>query len=226
MTETITALSTLQLAYSTDLPEKRLEFYATQLMDIHPVTLAQAVDNLIKRNKFIPTIAELREEAQLLSNYLNAVDEVPTAQMEWVKVLKAVSARGYDHGLETLEGLTKKCARFIWSSFDPRMGHQYNESACRAQFIRMYEQEAERENERLQLANSIKQNEMLLRARRKAEAERALINGGQKQIEMTATGHLIEVASVPKEPVDVLATLENSNLSDKAKELLKGAMGL
>lgn len=193
------------------------------LLDVHPETLAQAVMNVIKRNKFIPTIAELREEAQLLSNYVNAVEEVPTAQMEWVKVLKAVSARGYDHGLSSLEGLTQKCAKVIWSSFNPRMGDEYNEASCRAQFIKAYEQEAERENERLRLANSIKQNELLLRARRKAEEERALITGGHKQIEMTATGNLIEVA---KKPVDVASVIDNSNVSSEAKELLKGAIGV
>lgn len=194
------------------------------LLDVHPETLAQAVMNVIKRNKFIPTIAELREEAQLLSNYVNAVEAVPTAQMEWVKVLKAVSARGYDHGLSMLEGLTQKCAKVIWSSFDPRMGAEYNEASCRAQFIKAYEQEATRENKRLRLANSIKQNHLLMQARAKAQADKALIASGHKQIEMTSTGRLVEVSK--RDPVDVASVIEDSKISDEAKELLKGAIGV
>lgn len=201
-----------------------MEFYVEMLLDVHPETLAQAVMNVIKRNKFIPTIAELREEAQLLSNYVNAVEAVPTAQMEWVKVLKAVSARGYDHGLSMLEGLTQKCAKVIWSSFDPRMGAEYNEASCRAQFIKAYEQEATRENKRLRLANSIKQNHLLMQARAKAQADKALIASGHKQIEMTSTGRLVEVSK--RDPVDVASVIEDSKISDEAKELLKGAIGV
>ena len=71
-------------------------------------------------------------------------------------------------------------------------------------------------------SNSIKDNHLLLKAREKAEHERALLNAGQKQIEMTATGNLVEVA---KEPVDVAKIIDNSQISDKGKELLKQAIG-
>lgn len=39
---------------------------------------------------------------------------------------------------------------------------------------------------------------------------------------MTATGNLVEVA---KEQVDVVKVIEQSNLSDSGKELLKQAIG-
>lgn len=63
---------------------------------------------------------------------------------------------------------------------------------------------------------------MLLKAREKAQHDKALISTGQKQIEMTSTGNLVEVA---KEPVDVMKVLEESKISDKAKALIKGALG-
>ena len=63
---------------------------------------------------------------------------------------------------------------------------------------------------------------MLLKAREKAERERALLNAGQKRIEMTSTGNLVEVA---KEPVDVTEIINKSKISDKGKELLKQAIG-
>ena len=216
------SLSMLQIAWSTDMTKERFKLYCTMLADVNPVTLTQAVANLINRCKFLPSIAELREECSALSAYVNMHDEVETAQTAWEKVIKVVGTYGYDNGKEHLEGITLTAARTIWSSFDPRMGHEYNEASCRSQFIRCYEQLAEREKHRQRMANSIKDNHLLLKAREKAEHERTLIGAGQKQIEMTATGNLVEVA---KEPVNVMKALEESTISDSAKELLRGALG-
>lgn len=218
----VKALSMLQLAYSTDMSVERMKLYVTMLDNINPVTLEQAVANLINKCKFLPTIAEIREECSALSAYVNMHDEVETAQTAWEKVIKVVGTYGYDNGKEHLEGITLQAAKPIWSSFDPRMGHEYNEASCRSQFIRCYEQLVEREQHRQRMANSIKDNHILLKARKKAEHDKALISAGQKQIEMTATGNLVEVA---KEPADIMKLLEESSISDKAKALIKGAIG-
>ena len=220
--KTTAALSMLQIAWSTDMTKERMKLYVSMLADVNPVTLEQAVANLIKRSKFLPSIAEIREECSALSAYVNAHDEMPIAQSEWEKVIKAVGTYGFDYGKEHLEGLTLTAARTIWSSFDPRMGHEYNEASCRAQFIKCYEQLIDREKHRQRMANSIKDNHILLKAREKAEHDKALISVGQKKIEMTSTGNLVEVA---KEPVDVMKVLEESSISDKAKTLIKGAIG-
>ncbi len=190
----VQALSTLQLAWSTDVTKERFKLYCTMLGDVNPVTLAQAVANLINKCKFLPTIAEIREESSALSAYVNAHDELPTPQSAWERVIKCASTYGYEHGLERLSGLTLKCAKSIWLSFDPRRGYDYNESSCRAQFVKQYEQEVKREMHRQRMANSIKENHILSKAREKAERERALIDDGHKQIEMTSTGNLAEVA--------------------------------
>lgn len=220
--KTTAALSMLQIAWSTDMTKERMKLYVSMLADVNPVTLEQAVANLIKRSKFLPSIAEIREECSALSAYVNAHDELPIAQSEWEKVIKVVGTYGFEHGKEHLEGLTLTAARTIWSSFDPRMGHEYNEASCRAQFIKCYEQLIDREKHRQRMANSIKDNHLLLKAREKAEHEKSLISAGQKQIEMTSTGNLVEVA---KEPVDVVKVLEESTISDSAKELIRGALG-
>lgn len=196
--------------------------YVEMLADINPVTLEQAIKNIVKTRKFLPTIAEIREECSTLSAYVNAHDEMPIAQSEWEKVIKAVGTYGFEHGKEHLEGITLQAAKPIWSSFDPRMGHEYNEASCRAQFIKCYEQLIDREKHRQRMANAIKDNHLLLKAREKAEHDKALISAGQKQIEMTATGNLVEVA---KKPVDIMKALEESTISDKAKELIRGAIG-
>lgn len=215
-------LSTLQLAYSTDLSIERLEMYVEMLADINPVTLEQAIKNIVKTRKFLPTIAEIREECSALSAYVNMYDEVETAQTAWEKVIKVAGTYGYDNGKEHLEEITLTAARAIWSSFNPRMGHEYNEASCRAQFIKCYEQLIDREKHRQRMANSIKDNHILLKAREKAQHDKALISAGQKQIEMTRTGNLVEVA---KEPVDVTEIINKSKISDKGKALLRSAIG-
>ena len=189
----VQALSTLQLAWSTDMTKERFKLYCTMLGDVNPVTLAQAVANLINKCKFLPTIAEIREECSAISAYVNAHEELPTAQSAWEQVIKCASTYGYERGLDRLGGLTLKCAKSIWSSFDPRRGDDYNESSCRAQFIKQYEQEVKREMHGQRMAKSIKENHILSKAREKAERERALINDGLKKIEMTNTGNLVEV---------------------------------
>lgn len=211
----------LQIAWSTDMSEQRMMLYVTKLSDVNPVTLEQAISNLIDRCKFLPTIAEIREECSALSAYVNAYEELPIAQSEWEKVIKAVGAYGFEHGKEHLKGITLQAANTIWSSFNPRMGNEYNEASCRSQFIRCYEQLAERETHRQRMANSIKDNHLLLKARKKAEKERALLDAGQKRIEMTATGNLVEVA---KEPVDVTEIINKSKISDKGKALIMGVL--
>ena len=196
--------------------------YVEMLADINPVTLEQAIKNIVKTRKFLPTIAEIREECSALSAYVNMHDEVETAQTAWEKVIKVVGTYGFEHGKEHLEGVTLQAAKPIWSSFDPRMGHEYNEASCRAQFIKCYEQLIDREKHRQRMANAIKDNHLLLKAREKAQHEKALISAGQKQIEMTRAGNLVEVA---KEPVDVTEIINKSKISDKGKALLRSAIG-
>lgn len=198
--------------------------YVEMLADINPVTLEQAIKNIVKTRKFLPTIAEIREECSALSAYVNAHEELPTPQSAWERVIKCASTYGYEHGLEHLEGLTLKCAKSIWSSFNPLMGDEYNEASCRSQFIKQYEQEEKREMHRQRMANSIKDNHVLLKAREKAEKERAMITSGQKQIEMTATDNLVEMPKETK-PVNLDEILDNADISDKGKALLRQAIG-
>nr|DAU30605.1 MAG TPA: replisome organizer [Caudoviricetes sp.] len=165
------------------LSEENVRAYVSFLSDINPVTLKQAVINLVKINKikFYPSVGEILSACEEISNYVNAHEELPIAQSEWEKVIKAVGAYGFEQGKEHLQGITLQAANTIWSSFNPRMGNEYNEASCRSQFIRCYEQLAERETHRQRMANSIKDNHLLLKAREKAEKERALLNAGQKK---------------------------------------------
>lgn len=217
----VKALSMLQIAYSTDMSKERMKLYVSMLSNVNPITLEQSVENLINRCKFLPTIAEIREECSALSAFVNAHEELPTAQDAWERVYQVARSYGYEKGLDKLEGLTKQCAKAIWKSFDPQNGDNFNEMSCRSQFVKNYEVQEIRERERLRLSNSIKDNHLLLKAREKAERERALIGAGQKKIEMTSTGNLVEVA---REPVDVAEIINKSKISDKGKALIMGVL--
>lgn len=208
--------------YQKDIDKKKLELYVAMLSDINPVTLSAAVEELIKTHEYLPSVATIRKKAKEISDYVNDVQEMDTAQGAWEMVIKAAQSYGYDKGLERLSGLTLTCAKSIWSSFDPRRGDDYNESSCRAQFIKQYEQMAVREQHRLKMANAIKHNGLLLEARQKAEQERMALESGERTIKMLPTGNLVEVA---KEPVDVAKIIEESEISDEGKELLKQAIG-
>lgn len=202
------------------LSEENVRAYVSFLSDINPVTLKQAVVNLVRINKikFYPSVGEILSACEEISNYVNAYEEIPIAQDAWEKVRRCVSTYSFEHGLNHLDGITLQAAKTIWSSFNPRMGDDYNEASCRSQFIRCYEQLAEREQRNNKVANAIKENHVLLQARKKAEKERALLNAGQKKIEMTATGNLVEVA---KELVDVTEIINKSKISDKGFQYRK-----
>lgn len=132
----VKALSMLQLAYSTDMSKERMKLYVSMLSNVNPITLEQSVENLINRCKFLPTIAEIREECSALSAFVNAHEELPTAQDAWERVYQVARSYGYEKGLDKLEGLTKQCAKAIWKSFDPQNGDNFNETSCRAQFVK------------------------------------------------------------------------------------------
>jgi len=142
------------------LSEENVRAYVSFLSDINPVTLKQAVVNLVRINKikFYPSVGEILSACEEISNYVNAYEEIPIAQDAWEKVRRCVSTYSFEHGLNHLDGITFQAAKTIWSSFNPRMGDDYNEASCRSQFIRCYEQLAEREQRNNKVANAIKEN--------------------------------------------------------------------
>ena len=200
----------LQIAWSTDMSEQRMMLYVTKLSNVNPVTLEQAISNLIDRCKFLPTIAEIREECSALSAFVNAHEELPTAQDAWERVYQVARSYGYEKGLDKLEGLTKQCAKAIWKSFDPQNGDNFNETSCRAQFVKNYEVQEIRERERLRLSNSIKDNHLLLKARERAEKERALLNAGQKKIEISDKGKVLLKSAIGGQMKERIKEFETS----------------
>ena len=87
-----------------------------------------------------------------------------------------------------------------------------------SQFCKAYEQLASREQKNMEIAASIKNNGLLMEARKRAE-----LNMPQKtEIKMLDNGHLVEVEKF--DAVDLKSMVEKANISEEGKKLILGVM--
>ena len=196
----------------------KVKMYAYMLEDINPVTLAEAIKQCINTCEFVPAVATIRKKAAEISDYVNGREERLIAQDAWEIVRKKASQVGYEKGLDELEGITRLAAKTVWSFFDPRNCQSYNESAAMSQFCKAYEQLAAREQKNMEIAESIKNNGILMEARKRAE----LNMPRQTEVKMLDNGHLVEVEKF--EPVDLKKLVENADISKESKELILGVL--
>lgn len=155
----------LQAAYpSRQLSDDSVKLYTMALADIHPVTLQAAIMNLIQTSKFMPSIAEIREEAQKVSTLVNCIESTPDASEAWDMVYKAAVHRGYDNGLETLPEAVRKVATSFWHDicYEPSK----NLGVIRAQFRDAYNAYIEREKTQTRIQRAIESNSMLSAAQK------------------------------------------------------------
>lgn len=159
------AVLILNTAYpSRPLGDDGVILYAKALEDINPVTLSVAVMNLIKTSRFMPSIAEIREEAQKVSALVNCIESTPDASEAWDMVYKAAVHRGYDNGLETLSEAVRKVATSFWHDicYEPSK----NLGVIRAQFRDAYNAYIEREKTQTRIQRAIESNSMLSAAQK------------------------------------------------------------
>lgn len=210
--------ATGQLLIYPNIDVAKTKMYAYALEDINPVTLAEAIKQCINTCEFVPAVATIRKKAAEISDYVNGREERLIAQDAWEIVRKKASQVGYEKGLDELEGITRLAAKTIWRFFDPRNCQSYNESAAMSQFCKAYEQLAAREQKNMEIAESIKHNGLLMKARKRAE----LNMPPQTEIKMLDNGHLVEVEKF--EPVDLKKLVENADISKESKELILGVL--
>lgn len=192
--------------------------YAFMLEDINPVTLAEAIKQCINTCEFLPSVATIRKKAADISGYVNGKEERLIAQDAWEVVRKKASQIGYEKGLDELEGITRLAAKTVWRFFDPRNSQSYNESAAMSQFCKAYEQLAAREQKNMEIAASIKNNGLLMEARKRAE----LNMPRQTEVKMLDNGRLIEVEKY--EPVDLKSIVKDADISEEGKKLIMGVL--
>lgn len=214
--ETLNA--TGQLLIYPNIDNTKIKMYAYMLEDINPVTLAEAVKQCIRTCEFVPAVATIRKKAAEISGYVNGKEERLIAQDAWEVVRKKASQVGYEKGLDELEGITRLAAKTVWRFFDPRNSQSYNESAAMSQFCKAYEQLAAREQRNMEIAESIKNNGLLMEARKRAE----LNMPRNTEIKMLDNGHLIEVEKY--EPVDLKSMVEKADISKEGKALIMGVL--
>lgn len=88
------SLEPLVYAYQKDVKEGTFEAYVTYLADVPPEFIRAAVDELIKTSKWLPTVAEIREQARALWINSKGLEE-ETAEKAWIALLQMIRKHGF-----------------------------------------------------------------------------------------------------------------------------------
>lgn len=139
------AVAPLQLAYNASLDDARLRLYVEMLSDIPPSILETAVKKLIMTNKFLPSIAEIREVAYGIKGIISGT-AAPDESEAWGEVIKAIQSVGY-YRKPTFshEAITAAVNNIGWQ--DICMTTYDGMNTLRAQFRRAYQLAAQRQKD-------------------------------------------------------------------------------
>lgn len=91
---TLKSLEPLVYAYQKDVQEGTFEAYVTYLADVPPECIRAAVDELIKTSKWLPTVAEIREQARAVWMNSKGLEE-ETAEKAWIALLQMIRKHGF-----------------------------------------------------------------------------------------------------------------------------------
>ena len=142
---TTKAIAPLQLAFKGALEKDRLQFYVMMLSDIPPQILEVAVKKLIMTNKFLPSIAEIRETAYGIKGTISGT-ATPDESEAWGEVVKAVRSVGYYSKPKfSHEAITTAVNNIGWQ--DICMTTYDGMNTLRAQFKRAYQLAAQRQKD-------------------------------------------------------------------------------
>lgn len=164
--QTLKALSELNLAYGKSFDKTQLNYYVRKLSDIHPVTLGAAVSHICNTSKFLPTVAEIREVANRISDEVNQIGQAVelTPEEAWAEVYKAACSCGYEVGLERLSGNVLRTAKSLWH--DICYCPNGDLSMMRAHYIRAYKENQARNADKVKIDRTIQSVPALNQARK------------------------------------------------------------
>lgn len=139
------AVAPLQLAYNASLDDNRLRLYVEMLSDIPPQILEVAVKKLIMTNKFLPSIAEIREVAYGIKGTISGT-AAPDESEAWGEVVKAIQSVGY-YGKPKFshEAITAAVNNIGWQDICTTPSEGTN--TLRSQFRRAYQLAAQRQKD-------------------------------------------------------------------------------
>lgn len=139
------AVAPLQLAYNASLDDNRLRLYVEMLSDIPLSILEASVKKLIMTNKFLPSIAEIRETAYGIKEIISGT-AAPDESEAWGEVIKAIRSVGY-YGKPKFshEAITVAVNNIGWQ--DICMTTNEGMNILRSQFRRAYQLSVERQKD-------------------------------------------------------------------------------
>ena len=143
--EILKAVAPLQLAFKGNLDDARMRLYVEMLSDIPPQILEAAVKKLIMTNKFLPSIAEIRETAYGIKGTISGT-AAPDESEAWGEVIKAIRSVGY-YGKPTFshEAITTAVNNIGWQDICMTTNEGIN--TLRSQFRRAYQLAAQRQKD-------------------------------------------------------------------------------
>lgn len=139
------AISEIYMAWP-KFTKQQAALYDRKLKDIPDEILFRAIDALINESEFLPTIAEIRKRSRSL--YAQAAGiTAPDASKGWGDVVVAISRVGMNRFPKFDDPITSETVRRMgWKEIC--LAPVDSTSTLRAQFLRMYAQCAEREQEK------------------------------------------------------------------------------
>lgn len=107
----IKGIKMLSLAYNKDFDEEQIEVWYSMLNEYTSEEFSKAIQDLIKTEKYMPSIAHITEAIakQKTSN-------LPSAEDEWQEVINSIHRYGYYRQKEALDSLnpyTRKITEYI-----------------------------------------------------------------------------------------------------------------
>lgn len=143
--EILKAVAPLQLAFKGNLDDARMRLYVEMLSDIPPQILEAAVKKLIMTNKFLPSIAEIRETAYGIKGTISGT-AAPDESEAWGEVIKVIRSVGY-YGKPKFshEAITAAVNNIGWQ--DICMTTYDGMNTLRSQFRRAYQLAAQRQKD-------------------------------------------------------------------------------
>lgn len=137
-TETARILAVIAAAYPRfEVNEITHSVWSEMLGDLEYVVVNDAVRRHICTSRFAPTIAEIREQA-------TGDPDALTAAEAWGELMSAVKRHGYYHETEALNSLPYPVARIAGMIGWREINLCTEVDVLRGQFLRMYQQVAER----------------------------------------------------------------------------------
>ena len=131
--------------------EASIDLWFRALCDIDARVLAAALNKWVMTQKWPPTIAELREQAQAITE-----GELPSWGKAWETVQDAVHCHGYyeyNAAVADMDAITRAVVDFIgWQNICLSTNHE----ATRANFRDLYEREAKRRKEERNIPEAVK----------------------------------------------------------------------